>query len=115
MSLEIKIEFRLEILKFMIIQNLLIMETERQVKGAYEQYWTPFFEQSLVKSLQEYNQRFCSNPQQEEIVQIIEPDPVPDPVPDLLEKKTQQVNNLQREVKDLKLYFIIFGVFVVLI
>jgi hypothetical protein len=39
----------------MVIQRLLIMETEKQVSGAYEQYFTPFFEASLVKSLREYN------------------------------------------------------------
>jgi hypothetical protein len=55
MSLDVKIEFRLEILKFFIVQKIVIIETERQVNEAYEQSFTPFFEQSLVKSLREYN------------------------------------------------------------
>ena len=86
MSLDIKIDYRLEILKSMMIQRILISETEKQTKACYNQYFIPYFEQSLTKSLREYNSRFSSDPQPEIDIQ----EEIPEAKPDLLalEKKT---------------------------
>ena len=88
MSLHVKIDFRLEMMRSIWIQKILTMETEKQTKGSYVTFFNPFFEQSLLKCLREFNSRFSLNdPSFAESMEFEEPEPQA-AQPDLLVKKT---------------------------
>jgi hypothetical protein len=76
MSLHVKIDFRLELLKTIWIQKILTSETEKQTKEAYNDRFKPFFESSLMKCLREFNSKNAPEGQVPEPIEVEEPAPI---------------------------------------